>query len=100
MKYVCGTEVMLGDEVLVERGPKQKSFARVVAIGLDRASTSVDAGFYEWALKEKIIKATSVVVEWVSENPFEHQNPHQAPVGSYMTLSSLCSEQFVRRGVT
>jgi hypothetical protein len=28
MKYRCGTEVMLGDEVMVEHGPGRKSLAR------------------------------------------------------------------------
>jgi hypothetical protein len=32
MKYQCGTDVMLGDEIMVQYGPNQESFARVVAI--------------------------------------------------------------------
>lgn len=100
MKYRCGTEVLLGDEIMVEHGPGQKSLARVVAIGLDQAVKDIDTRFYEWAKKERIIEATSVVVEWLGlgSNPLASNNPRGAPAGSYMTLTSLSSEDFVRRG--
>jgi len=100
MNYRCGTEVLLGDELMVEHGPGQKALARVVAIGLDQVVKSMDGRFYEWARKERLIEPTSVVVEWLDTNPLESSDPKCAPVGPYMTLSSLRSEEFVRRGAS
>ena len=100
MKYRCGTEVMLGDEVMVEYGPGRKSLARVVAIGLDQAVKNIDSRFYDWAKKEQIIERTSIVVEWLGNNPLKSNDPQYAPVGPYMTLTSLSSEEFVRRAAS
>jgi len=52
MKYECGTDVMLGDEIMVEYGPGQESLARVVAIGSDLVIDGIDPGFYSWAKSE------------------------------------------------
>ncbi len=52
MKYKCGTEVKLGDEIMVAYGPGQEKLARVVAIGKDLALDSVAASFYAWAKQE------------------------------------------------
>ena len=98
MKYPCGTEVMLDDEIMVEHGPGQKSLARVVAIGVSRATPDIDRSFYDWAKDKDIINGTSVVVEWLGTNPLAHNDPNFAPVGKYMTLSSVSSETFLRRG--
>jgi hypothetical protein len=97
MKYSCGTEVMLGDEIMASYGPKQESLARVVAIGLDLAVENIDRQFYGWAKEEKIISDESVIIEWKDENPMAHNDPNYSPVGNYMTLSSLCCETFIRR---
>lgn len=98
MKYSCGTEVMLGDEIMASYGPEQESLARVVAIGLDLAVESIDRKFHDWAKEEGIISAESVVIEWRDENPMAHNDSNYSPVGNYMTLSSLCCETFIRRG--
>jgi len=100
MKYECGTEVMLGDEIMVEYGPENESLARVVAIGLDLVINEIDQSFYSWAKNESIINKDTVVIEWVGANPLSHNDPNYAPVGNYMTLSSLCCEKFLRRGCT
>ena len=98
MKYRCGTEVMLGDEILVQHGPGNESLARVVAVGLDQAATDIEPSFYKWARSEGVIEEGSVVVEWMRANPLAHNDPELAPVGPYMTLDSVCCETFVRRG--
>lgn len=98
MKYLCGTEVFLADEIMASYGPDQKSLARVVAIGLDLALDEIDKSFYDWAKNENIITDQTVVIEWVEKNPMSHNNLNFAPVGNYMTLSSLSSETFKRRG--
>jgi len=98
MKYHCGTEVMLGDEIMVGHGPQNESLARVVAIGTDQAIQGIDRHFYSWAKGERIIDKDTVVVEWIGANPLAHDDPKYAPVGNYMTLQGLCCETFVRRG--
>jgi hypothetical protein len=98
MKYECGTEVMLGDEIMVGHGPHKEVLARVVTIGTDQAIDGIDQKFYSWAKRERIIDKDTVVVEWISANPLAHDDPHHAPVGNYMTIHSLCCETFVRRG--
>jgi hypothetical protein len=98
MKYSCGTEVMLGDEIMASYGPEQESLARVIAIGLDLAVENIDRKFYDWAKEEGIISDESVIIEWKDENPMAHNDPNYSPVGNYMTLSSLCCETFIRRG--
>lgn len=100
MKYECGTNVMLGDEVMVQAGPNRESLARVVAIGRDMAIPGIDQSFYSWAKNEGIIDKDTVVVEWIGPNPLAHENPNYSPVGNYMTLQSICCETFVRRGNT
>jgi hypothetical protein len=97
MKYSCGTEVILGDEIMVSSGPEQESLSRVVAIGVDLATEDIDRKFYDWAKEEGIITDKSIVIEWIDENPLAHNDPNYAPVGNYMTLSSLCCETFIRR---
>ena len=97
MKYSCGTEVMLGDEIMASYGPEEEALARVVAIGLDSAVENIERQFYDWVKEEGIISDESVIIEWMDENPLAHNDPNYAPVGNYMTLASLCSETFIRR---
>lgn len=97
MKYECGTEVMLGDEIMVGYGPDHESLARVVAIGKDLAVDEIDQEFYSWAKSEAIIDKDTVVIEWLDANPLSHNDPTYAPVGNYMTLQTLCCEKFIRR---
>ncbi len=97
MKYECGTNVMLGDEIMVGYGPDQESLARVVAIGIDSAIKEIDQEYYSWVKSEGIINKETVVVEWLGTNPLEHNDPNYAPTSNYMTLQSLCCEKFIRR---
>ena len=97
MKYQCGTDVRLGDEIMVQYGPDQEALAHVVAIGIDLVIDDIDESFYCWAKKEGIIDRSTVVVEWLGSNPLSHSDPNHAPVGNYMTLQSICCEKFIRR---
>ncbi|MBZ0166480.1 MAG: hypothetical protein K8I00_06705 [Candidatus Omnitrophica bacterium] len=100
MKYECGTQAMLGDEIMVSYGPNKKALGRVVAIGLDLVKEDIDKVFWAWAKKDNIINDQTVVIEWIKENPLAHDNPQHAPIGNYMTLSSVCCEEFVKRAPT
>jgi hypothetical protein len=99
MKYQCGQLVLLGDEIMVQYGPNQKSMARVVAIGFNDTSDDIDQSFFSWAKDTGIITDETVVVQWIDQNPLSHHDPKYAPVGNYMTLQSVCCEQLIRRMV-
>lgn len=98
MKYECGTEVKLGDEIMSGYGPGKESLAKVVAIGTDLVIDEIDQDFYSWARTEGIIDNETVVIEWLESNPLEHNDPKYSQVGNYMTLQSICCERFIRRG--
>ena len=98
MKYNCGTEVMLGDEIMVAYGPGQKAPARVVAIGRELATPDIERSFYTWAINDGIIADTTVVVEWIGR-PHSPEKPQRAK-GNYFMLQSLCCEDFMKRGQT
>ena len=98
MKYSCGTEVMLGDEIMVGHGPQKESLARVIAIGTNQAIQGLDPSVYSGAKGAGIIDQDTVVVEWVEANPLAHNDPRYAPVGTYMTSQGLGCDTFVRRG--
>ncbi len=98
MKYQCGTNVMLGDEIMVEHSLGQKSLARVIVIGEDLVIDEIDKRFYSWAKSEGIIKSSTVVVEWIGANPLEHNDPNYSPVSKYLILDSLCCEKLLRQG--
>lgn len=98
MKYDCGTEVMIGDEIMVAHGTDKESLAIVVAIGRYLVSDGIDKQFYSWARNEEIIEENTVVIEWLQANPSEDDNPNYSPVGDYMVLECIYCEKFIRRG--
>lgn len=98
MHYPCGTKVMLNDQILVNHGPGLYSLARVVAIGVEEAVKDIDRDFHEWALDEEVLSAGCVVVQWISDRSRQDDDPGHVPVGEYLTLETVCSEEFVRRG--
>jgi hypothetical protein len=98
MKYKCGTEVRLNDEVSVEFGPKMTALARIVAIGHDSAVPDIDPDFYPWAKTSGHLPPEGVVVQWINDP--SQENPNPPPDGKYLTLSCLCCERFVKRGET
>ena len=83
MKYLDGSTIQLGDIVTVPV-PEGTANARVVMLGETYEHLDIDEQFLAWVKTDKILQATSVVIEWVSSNPFAHENPQYAPVGNYM----------------
>lgn len=97
MRYNCGSTVMIGDKVLVNIGPNAYDVGMVVAIGRSIKSDNIEIGFYEWALSENIINDNSIVISWVNDNPFSHNDDRYAPVGDYMTLTIGGCEKLLSR---
>ena len=83
MNYSNGLKVLLGDIVTlpVPEGTKE---ARVVMLGDTLAHLGLDEQFVEWVIQDKLLDGGRVVVEWLTGNPFKHNNPAYAPVGDKM----------------
>ena len=83
MKYHDGTSVTLGDIVSVPV-PEGSAKARVVMLGDTYEHLDIDLKFVKWVKADRVLEPSSVVIEWIEENPFEHNDPQYAPVGNYM----------------
>jgi hypothetical protein len=83
VKYRDGATVVLGDVVQVPV-PGGKAKARVVMLGETYEHLDIDPAFVAWVKKDKVLERTSIVIEWIDENPFAHEDPRYAPVGNYM----------------
>ena len=83
MKYCDGSTVNLGDIVRVPI-PEGTADARVVMLGETYAHLDIDPSFVQWVKDEKVLQPSSIVIEWLNENPFAHDDPQYAPVGNYM----------------
>jgi len=44
----------------------------------------IDQQFLKWVKAERVLEPSSVVIEWIEDNPLEHNDPQYAPVGNYM----------------
>jgi len=86
MNYHDGLEIRLGDIVSVP-APDGDRQARVVMLGDTREHLEVDADFIDWVLRDNILAATSIFVEWLGSNPFAHSDPEFAPVGNFMSTT-------------
>jgi len=86
MRYHDGLTIMLGDIVSVPM-PEGKENARVVMLGDTYEHLDIDKQFLSWVNKEKILERTSIVIEWLGNNPLSHDDPQYAPVGNYMFTS-------------
>ena len=84
MLYEDGSPVGLGDIIEIDM-PGGTEVARVVMLGDTLAHLDIDAEFREWVVREKILGADQVVVEWANANPLAHNDPSYAPAGDYMT---------------
>jgi hypothetical protein len=93
MKYHDGSEISLGDIVYVPV-PTGEAKARVVMLGDTYEHADLKPQFLSWVKAERILKESSIVVEWIEKNPFEHNDPKYAPVGNYMFTTV---DEFVRR---
>jgi hypothetical protein len=83
VQYLDGSHVALGDVVDVPI-PSGSQHARVVMLGDSYAHLPLDPSFLEWVVRDRVLRADSVVVEWLGANPFAHDDPSFAPVGNYM----------------
>jgi len=83
MKYYDSTEILLGDIVSVPV-PGGDNLARVVVLGETLDHLDVDPEFLDWIRKDKVLAATSIIVEWLGVNPYAHSKSGFAPVGNYM----------------
>ncbi len=83
MHYHDGTAIALGDIVSVPV-PDGAAQARVVMLGDTYEHLDIDPQFLKWVKADRVLEPTSIVIEWVENNPFEHDDPQYAPVGNYM----------------
>jgi hypothetical protein len=83
MRYHDGSPVALGDLVDVPI-PSGTGRARVAMLGDTYEHSKIDPGFLSWVKTDKVLRPTAVVIEWVGENPFAHNDPEHAPTGNYM----------------
>jgi hypothetical protein len=84
MQYSDGSPVTLGDLVVVPV-PSGKAKGRVVMLGENYTHLSdIDPEFLDWVRRAKALGPVSIIIEWVGENPFAHNDPRYAPVGRYL----------------
>ena len=83
MRYHDGSTVSLGDIVNAPI-PKGTARARVVMLGDTYEHLDIDPQFLDWVKRDKVPEPSYVVIEWLAENPFAHDDPQYAPVGNYM----------------
>ena len=83
MRYHDGSPVALGDVVDVPV-PSGTARARVVMLGETYEHLGLDPGFLSWVKTDRVLRHGAVVIEWLGENPFAHDDPRYAPVGNYM----------------
>lgn len=83
MHYCDGSPVALGDVVDVPV-PSGTARARVVMLGETYEHLNLDQGFLTWVKTDRVLRPEAIVIEWLGENPFEHDDPGCAPVGNYM----------------
>ena len=48
-------------------------------LGESYAHLDIDARFREWVTSEKPLEPSSIVIAWLGENPFAHNDPRYAP---------------------
>ena len=83
MTYHDGSIISLGDIVTVPiRSGTAR--ARVVMLGDTYEHLDIDRQFVEWVERDRVLEASSVIVEWLGANPLAYDDPTYAPVGNYM----------------
>ena len=83
MKYKNGLEVRVGDVVSVTI-PGGCAMGRVLMLGDTYEHLSIDLDFLKWVQSDNVLRPDCVVIEWVGDNPFAHDDLTSAPVGNYM----------------
>jgi hypothetical protein len=93
VRYFDDLPIALGDIVEVPV-PGGSARARVVMLGDTYEHLDIKPGFLDWVERDKVLRKNAIVIEWLSENPFAHDDPKYAPVGNYMFTDV---DQFVVR---
>jgi hypothetical protein len=83
VQYDDGTTVKLGDRVRAAV-PGGAARARVVMLGDTYEHLDIDPEFLTWVKRDRVLEPGHVVLEWIDENPFGHEDPKYAPVGNHM----------------
>ena len=84
MRYHDGTEVTLGDIVRIPV-PSGTARMKVVLLGDTRQHLEIDQSFLDWITRQpELVSTDTVILEFVDENPFLHNDPGVAPVGNLM----------------
>jgi hypothetical protein len=83
MRYHDGSHVALGDLVEVPV-PNGTARARVVMLGDTYEHLEIAPDFLCWVKTDRVLRPSAVVIEWLGNNPFTHDDPSYAPVGNYM----------------
>lgn len=83
MQYHDGSAVTLGDVVRVPV-PAGTARARVVMLGETYEHLDIDPSFLAWVKRDRALRPSAIVVEWIEDNPYAHNDPNYAPVGKYM----------------
>jgi len=83
MTYHDGSPVSLGD-IVAAPIPGGSARARVVMLGESYAHLDIDRDFLAWVERDRVLEPSYVVIEWLDNNPFAHNDPQYAPVGNYM----------------
>ncbi|WP_185234334.1 hypothetical protein [Teredinibacter franksiae] len=96
MEYRDEQEIALGDIVELDM-PNGRSQGRVVMLGENYEYLELESTFETWVKSENILDADSVVIEWINENPLEHDDPQYAPVGNYIFTGISEDLKLVRR---
>lgn len=83
MQYHDGSPVRLGDVVRVSV-PGGTERARVVMRGDTYEHLDLDAQFLAWVQRDRVLEPGHVVLGWLDNNHFAHEDPKYAPVGNYI----------------
>jgi hypothetical protein len=97
MKYGSGHEVELGDIVRVNM-PSGIQEAKVVMLGENYQHLELEQEFIDWVKRDRVLDKEQIVIEWLGENPFAHNDPAYAPVGNQMFISLEPDIVLVKRG--
>ena len=79
MKYFDSQIVKLGDVVSMPIEEKRHVF-KVIMIGDTKEHQIEDKCFLDWVEKDNLISKTTLVLQWLSKNPYKHNDPNFAPV--------------------
>jgi hypothetical protein len=93
MNYYDGSIISLGDIVTVPV-PNGVARGRVVMLGDTYEHLDIDQQILEWVKRDSVLEASSIVIQWVENNPFTHNDKQYAPVGDMMFTPV---DQYVKR---